>query len=372
MTRLVAFGVVLAAVAVIVGGAARAGDPASVRTRSANGGPLIAVVREGTRFCIDGGPSGSQPLLAVFPLPTPPCPAPACATATTGKHHAKAPQPPLCPKPRVDAIYLVGADGRDPRWFAAGVEPAWSADGTELAYSTGRFLTIQGVDGDPPRNVIVAVPIALETSAVISSPSWSPDGQQIVFSVYQSNTTITGGEWREQLFTVDLATVDVRQLTATLAGESDHSPAFSPDGTKIAYAHWGPQPGIWLMNADGSSAHPIASVAGYPAGVAWSPDGRSLAFALKEHAFASSDRDGIYLVGADGSNLRRVATTNDDLLLDRPTWSPDGQQIEFTAEDASASSRALYAVGSDGSDPHVVLTEPWSVFQPNWQPTPGS
>ena len=115
---------------------------------------------------------------------------------------------PSCPKPRPSGIYLVGPDGLDPHWLAAGVEPAWSADGTELAYSTGRFLAIQGVDGDPPRDVIVALPTVLAESGVIGGPSWSPDGRQIVFSFFHTDTSVAGDEWREDLYTVDVATVD--------------------------------------------------------------------------------------------------------------------------------------------------------------------
>ena len=273
--------------------------------------------------------------------------------------------PPLCPRPRPDGIYLVGADGLDPHWFAAGVEPAWSADGTEIAYSTGRFLAIQGVDGNPPRDVIAALPVLLANSeGEISSPSWSPDGQQIVFSVFHTDTTLTGSEWREELYSVDVATVGIRQLTANVAGESDHSPAFSPDGSEIAYAHWGAQPGIWLINKDDTNARQITAVDGYPSGVSWSPDGHSIAFALLDQRYGHSE---IYVVGTDRSNLHRVAET-DDSILDRPTWSPDGGEIEFTASDSTGTPRGLYAVRPDGTALHLVLREPWAIYQPAWQP----
>jgi Tol biopolymer transport system component len=354
------------AVGVIAGGAARgSSQPGS--------GSLLAVVREGnsnSSGCGQGGPAGSPALFAVFPPPATGCPAAACASAPTGvtKKRPKAPQPVPCPKPRPDGIYLVGADGRNPRWFAAGVEPAWSSDGTEVAYSTGRFLAIQGVDGNPPRDVIVALPNLLaNASGEVGSPSWSPDAKQIVFSVFHTDTTLTGAEWREELFSVDVATRDLRPLTAAVAGESDHSPAFSPDGSEIAYAHWGAQPGIWLINAHDNRTRQIAAVDGYPTGVSWSLDGQSIAFALRETPSGNSE---IYVVRANGGGLRRVATTGDETILDRPTWAPAGEDIEFTANDTSGDARALYAVRPDGTALHRVLREPWAIYQPAWQPRP--
>jgi hypothetical protein len=365
-----AFGAVLVTLIVLAAGAARPGKPASSGAAPSDGGPLVAVVRATTGLCaVSGGPAlGPPSLFAVFPPPVPICPAPACPSGSTAapttKKHPKLPQPPTCPTPRANAIYLVGADGLDPRWFAAGIEPAWSSDGNEIAYTTGRFLTIQGADGNPPRDVIVALPEAF--APTVDSPSWSADGRQIVFSVLQADSTLTGSEWREQLYSVNVATVDVRQLTSDLAGESDHSPAYSPDGSTIAYAHWGSQPGIWLLNADGTNARQLVPVDGYPSGAAWSPDGHSIAFALREQHFGNAQID---VVNADGTNLHQVATTNDDSVLDRPTWSPDGQEIEFTATTANGT-RSLYAVNRDGTDPHLVLAEPWSLFEPTWQPEP--
>jgi TolB protein len=249
------------------------------------------------------------------------------------------------------------------------VEPAWSPDGSELAYSTGRFLAIQKVDGSSSPDTVAALPEALAAAGgSISDPSWSPDGGAIVFSVFETNASLTGREWREQLYTVDVPQRDVRQLTAAATGESDHSPAFSPDGREIAYGDWGAESGIWLVDADGSDPHLLAPIDGYASGVAWSPDGRSLVFAVKEHAFASSASDGVYVVRADGGGLHRVAQTSDGLILDRPTWSADGSEIGFTAAGASGT-RELDAVRPDGTGEHVVLREPWSVFQPTWQPS---
>jgi TolB protein len=241
-----------------------------------------------------------------------------------------------------------------------------------LAYTTGRFLAIQRVDGGN-RDVIAAVPEALSPLSVIRSPTWAPNGRKIVFSVYETNATIAGSDWREELYAVDLAQRNVTRLTSAVAGDSDHSPVFSPDGGEIAFARWGAQPGIWLVNADGSNLRAIAPVAGYLSGLSWSPDGRTIAFSLRDKPFDADGRSGIYVVGADGSDLHRVAVTYDTFVLDRPTWSPDGQEAEFTANGMSANTRALYAVRPDGTDLHVVLTEPWGVFQPAWQPGgPGS
>ena len=262
-------------------------------------------------------------------------------------------------------IYLVGADGLAPHWFAAGFEPSWSADGTEIAYSTRRFLAIQGVNGNPPRDVIVALPNALASTGAISGPSWSPDGNEIVFSVFETNATLTGSEWREELYRVDVSTLAINQLTAALPGESDHSPAYSPDGTEIAYAHWGQQSGIWVIGADDTNARLVAAVAGYPSGVSWSPDGKEIAFALRRQPYGNSEID---VVAADGSDLHRVATTDDSFILDRPTWSLNGEEIEFTASGSADSARALFTVRPDGTNMNLSLKEPWSVFQPVWQP----
>jgi Tol biopolymer transport system component len=93
----------------------------------------------------------------------------------------------------------------------------------------------------------------------------------------------------------------VRNLTeASASGEFD--PAWSPDGTKIAFASdRDGNPEIYVMNADGSDATRLTNDPGHDWNPAWAPDGSRIAF--------ESDRDGavaVYTMELDGSNPVRL------------------------------------------------------------------
>ncbi|MCB0254041.1 MAG: PD40 domain-containing protein [Anaerolineae bacterium] len=115
----------------------------------------------------------------------------------------------------------------------------------------------------------------------------------------------------------------------------DGTPAWSPDGTQIAFAseRLG-SPVIMLMNADGSDQRPLTDATYASLMPAWSPDGQQIAFAstrsyevpmeggrqLVEAGFE------IWVMNADGSNMRRVTGNYEDQSL-YPSWSPDGKQL---------------------------------------------
>ena len=93
---------------------------------------------------------------------------------------------------------------------------------------------------------------------------------------------------------------------------------------------------------------------------AWSPDGTKLAF--------SSTRDGnpeIYIVNRDGSGLRRL--TNSPSIDITPTWSPSGTQIAFTSD--RSGSPQIYVVGVDGLGLSKKTSESFC-DRPTWSPAP--
>jgi len=103
--------------------------------------------------------------------------------------------------------------------------------------------------------------------------------------------------------------------------------------------------GIYVMNADGSRQRRLTRNATIYRGLAWSPDGRKIAFA--------SDRRGnfdIYVMNADGSGMRRL--TGNPAQDTAPAWSPDGRKIAFASGYLIT---AIYVMNADGSGERRVM-----------------
>ena len=112
------------------------------------------------------------------------------------------------------------------------------------------------------------------------------------------------------------------------------------------------------MDADGSNPINLTSGSDLELGPAWSPDGSQIAFHSWRGAWD------VYLISADGSGLVNLSeNTADDSW---PAWSPDGDRIAFTSN--RTGEREIYLMGQDGSDP-VNLTEHLAEdVWPAWSP----
>ena len=130
------------------------------------------------------------------------------------------------------------------------------------------------------------------------------------------------------------------QRNITNHPDRDSGPSWSPDGKRIAFSsyrdgHPDRRPGwltseIYVMDADGGNQQNITDHPNSDLSPAWSPDGKRIAFGsdrdeiLDIHGFPTYE---IYVMDADGENPQNLTNNRHDDWA--PSWSPDGKRIVF-------------------------------------------
>jgi TolB protein len=147
---------------------------------------------------------------------------------------------------------------------------------------------------------------------------------------------------------------------APLTQVRDSYPGLSSDGTQLLFhSNRGGPRAIWIAKGDGSEPRLLydgGDQGDDPATPVWSPDGRSIAFAMKPADAADADESDIYVMDADGSNVRRLTDAPGD--DSHPHWSGDGRRIFFNSPRATPDPAAewsrqhfgIYSIAADGSD----------------------
>ncbi|HEV8627362.1 MAG TPA: hypothetical protein VG034_23225 [Acidimicrobiia bacterium] len=156
------------------------------------------------------------------------------------------------------------------------------------------------------------------------------------------------------LFVGDLEGRHERRLTS--GPDSDQFPAWSPDGSTIAFTRvtLGGSTELWSIRADGSGLRQLTfSGAGAKHEPAWSPDGRFLAFTA---AYFNPTRVWIEVLDLATGRMTPVTTGPMD---GQPLWSPDGTTIVYTARSANGEDDDLFAVNRDGTGRRSITAAPF-------------
>jgi len=197
---------------------------------------------------------------------------------------------------------------------------------------------------------------------VSSQPAPSPDGRRFAFVVVQLDQTTR--ELQHDLYIVDRDGLNIRWLTRMAGTESE--PAWSPDGTKIAYSGSvtnGSDQDIFVVNVDGSNV--VNLTPNTPLSIdlspAWSPDGKTIAYA----SIAPVGGSHIYIMNADGSGRRRLdggATLN----ARHPTWSPDGASIAWSRSVQGSTTGMDIVIANLAGQEQSVLALPGDQVDAAW------
>jgi TolB protein len=156
---------------------------------------------------------------------------------------------------------------------------------------------------------------ALRSREPIISPAWSPDGTRLAYVSFETGKPV--------VYVHTVATGE-RKAVANFRG-SNSAPAWSPDGRSLAVTltrEGNSQ--IFLMNADGSAVRRITQSSGIDTEPMFAPDGQSL--------FFTSDRGGgpqVYRMPVGGGSVQRVTFGGDYSIS--PRLSPDGRLLAYVA-----------------------------------------
>jgi len=260
---------------------------------------------------------------------------------------------------------------------------------TRIAFSAvtkkGKELALMDMDGHAEKQLT-------KNKSINISPTWSPDGKQLIFTSYLHGNP--------DLYMIKVGGKRLKRITKGPGGKL--TPNWSPDGRSVAMASSaGGIANIYTMNPAGKDMDRLTNGKAIDISPAWSPNGSTLAFASERagglHLFkmskegkgikrltyvgyqndmpswsALNDRIApagrvrgkfdIFTINPDGSNLQRLTINAGS--NEHPSFSPDGRFITFSS--TRTGEPAIYIMRRDGSN-QTRISEVTGIL-PSWGP----
>lgn len=255
-------------------------------------------------------------------------------------------------------LFTMNPDGSDVRQLTALTDgnsafwENWSPDGKQIVFSEfpapDFFGQLWMMNADGSNQHLLLNDPGFDDEA----PSFSPDGGNIIFS----RCAPLGGEFPCSIYRIQADGSGMTQLTPVRIELTDFEPAYSPDGSTVAFASFGRDgviAAVYLMDADGANIRQVsdAELEGYSPN--WSPDGRQLVLLTK---CCNPEPANVVVMKRDGQQPRQITDDNGGTTVaGRSSWSPQGDAIVFRSTNFATGDNGIYIVNADGSGKRLLL-----------------